>query len=214
MFILFGGAHRLFQILICTIALFQFGCATVTPIPDGTRTLREVAHVLSRQEILTGNIQASRDNRGREPIQWPWLYEVLLKRGIKNEQIVDGSVVLGRTQYYWHNVTSGIVRQHVLPATVAKGLEITVGNIVEVEIMGGYATVVRVRYKNLADGQCGYRVGDRGSVGSTLDAINPIGGPGATSLYCPEIEKEGWFAIKNVMGIEWFSKPLQANPSP
>ena len=213
MLTVFGGVNRLFHILICFAALLLVGCATVTPIPDGTRTLREVAHVMSKQEILTGNVQVYKDNRGREPIRWPWLYEELLKRGIKKEEITDGSVVLVRAQYYWHNVSSGIVRQQVHPAIVAKELAVAPGNIVEAEIMGGYATVVRVRYQNLEAGKCGYRVGDRGSVGNTLDAINPVGGAGATSLYCPEIEKEGWFANRNGLGIEWFSKSLQTKSS-
>lgn len=161
-------------------------------------------------EIVTGDIKLTADNRGREPVKWEWLHAELLKRGMKDDEIVDGSVVIGRTQYYWHNVTAGIVRQYLRPSTVQKGLELNVGNVIEVETVGGYATAVRVRYKTLAEGRCEYRRTDRGVVSNALNAINPIGGPGAASLYCPEIESKGWFGLKHYMGVEWFDRRLTA----
>jgi hypothetical protein len=199
---------RLLPVLSVCLAALTGGCATHTPIPDGTRTLWEVAYVPTRKEIVTGDIQLARDNRGREPIKAAGLHADLLKRGIKDEDIVDGSVVLGRTQYYWHNVISGVVRQYLRPSTVRKGLELDVGNVIEVEIVGGYATAVRVRYKTLADGKCEYRRKDRSAVSSVFNAINPIGGPGAASLYCPAIEAQGWFAEDHYMGVEWFDRRL------
>ena len=198
---------RIYKYLVFATALFQLGCATTIQFPDGTYSIGEVAHVLSRQEIRTGDINDTIDNRGKEQIKIPWLYDSLLKEGINDEEIVDGSVVLNRVKYGWYNVTSGIVRQAVNLATVPKGLAVAVGNIVETENIGGQAVVVRVRYMNLADGHCEYRLRDRGAVGATFDALNPIGGPGEASLYCPEIEKEGWYPIETTKGIQWFSIP-------
>jgi len=181
------------SIFISLAILAQFGCATVTAIPDGTRTLREVAHVLSQQDIQTGNIQSYKDNHGREPLSWPWLYCSLLIRNIPKEDLRDGSVVLLRAQFYRHNVLSGIVRHQIHPAFVPEGRLVVAGNIVEAEVTGGFLAVLEVRYDNLDEGSCEYRIGDRGSIGNALDSINPIGGPGATSLYCPEIDKRaGW----------------------
>jgi hypothetical protein len=170
----------------------------------------EVAYVPTRNEIVTGDIQFTQDNRGREPIKWAWLHASLLKQGMKDEEIVDGSVVIGRTQYYWHNVTSGIVRQYLRPSTVQKGLELNVGNVIEVETVGGYAKAVRVMYKTLADGKCEYRRTDRGGVSNFLGAISSVGGNGANSLYCPELEARGWFSHRHNLGEEWFDRRLTA----
>jgi hypothetical protein len=193
------------HIICVTIALT--GCATTTPIPDGTRTVREVAHVLTRQEIVTGDIRTTRDNRGQEPIRLPGLHAALLKYGLKDEEIVDGSVILGRTQYYWFN-NSSPERQFVRPAIVAKGVAVSVGNIVELEITKNMATVIAVKYNDLADGKCVYRRSEQSAVGKVLDPINPIGGAGARSLYCPEIQKAGWFPVMHERGVEWFSRPF------
>lgn len=203
------GALRAFgnlgmsRLLIAISACLLPACATQTPIPDGTVLIGEVAHVLSRAEIVSGKIGMSRDNRGREPIHWPTLHETLLKNGEQDSDLVDGSVIVRRTQYYWHNVTSGIVRQWVRASPVAKGLKVSTGNVVELEVRGSYATVVRVKYRNLAEGGCEYVTRERHSVGKALDAINPIGGAGAASLYCPYLEKEGWVPNPQFMGIEW-----------
>lgn len=199
----------LFNALITAIALSNTGCATSTPIPDGTVMLREVAHVLSRQEIVSGEVRATFDNRGREPIRVPDLHELLLKNGMQDRDMVDGSVVLGRTQYFWHNVTSGVVRQYVQASIVAKGLEVHVGNIVEVEKRGNFATVIRVKYTNPAEGRCEYRTNDRNVVSSALAAINPVGAGGGASLYCPYLAEEGWTPNQHLGGVEWTKQSLK-----
>ena len=201
---------RRFSFFLVCLAVLAGGCATQVPIPDGTRTVWEVAHVPTRQEVVTGDIKLTKDNRGREPVQWRWLHAALLKQGMKDEEIVDGSVVIGRTQYYWHNVTSGIVRQYLRPSTVRKGLEVRVGNVVEVKVVGGYAIAVRVLHESLADGNCEYRRTDRGAVSNTLGAISPIGGNGASSLYCPAIEAQGWIAHRHNLGQDWYDRRLAA----
>jgi len=197
------------RLLVAASAMAIPACATQVPIPEGTVLVGEVAHLLSRQEILTGKIRATRDNLGREPIEWPGLHEALLKNGMQDIDLVDGSVIVRRTQYYWHNVTSGIVRQWVRVSPVAKGLEVRVGNVVELEVRGNFATVIRVKYRDLAEGGCEYRTRDRDVVGKALDTINPIGGPGAASLYCPYLEKDGWLPKAQFRGIEWAREPVK-----
>jgi hypothetical protein len=203
-------ARASYAITACAVALLQTGCATSITIPQGTLQLREVAHVLSRDEILSGSVRTTRDNRGREAIRWPELHDLLLRDGMPDSDMVDGSVIAGRTQFFWHNATSGIVRQYVRASTVAKGVQLSVGNIVEVEQRGELTRVIRVKYGSLAEGRCEYRRADRSTVGSALDAINPVGGPGAASLYCPYLEEEGWGPLRHVRGIEWFKPPLKA----
>jgi hypothetical protein len=194
-------------IVIMATTLLHMGCATSVLVADGAIMLREVIHVLTRQEIVTGDIQATKDNRGREPIKLPDLYATLITSGIKDSDIVDGSIILGRTQFYWHNVASGIVRQAYLLSTLEKGLVVEAGNIVEVERRGELSTVTRVKYKNLTEGDCDYRTKDKTVVSSFLNAINPIGGPGAASLYCPYLAEEGWTPINYGYGIDWTRQP-------
>jgi hypothetical protein len=98
--------------------------------------------------------------------------------------------VLMRTQYYWFN-NSSPERQSVRAAFVAKGIGVSVGNIVELEITGGVATVVGIRYNSLADGKCEYRRREQSVIGKVLDPINPIGGAGSKVLHCPAIQKAG-----------------------
>ncbi len=210
MSILNKSSKGMFRLPLYILALFQLGCATTTiNFPDGTRTIGEVAHVLTRQEILTGDIDEYVDNHNKQQIKMPWLYENLLKQGLKDEEIVDGMIVLNRVMYSRFNVTSGIVRQSVNIAEVTDDLTIKEGNIVEVERIDNRAVIVRIRYKNLTVGQCEYHIRDRGSVSQVFDALNPIGGPAEASLYCPEIEKEGWYPVETTMGTQWFSKPPQ-----
>ncbi|MEH6628697.1 MAG: hypothetical protein V7739_19835 [Motiliproteus sp.] len=201
----------LYKVLLFSTLVFQLGCATPISLPDGTRSIGEVAHVLSRQEILTGDINEFVDNRNKEQIKMPVLHESLLDAGLTDEEIVDGSVVLNRVRYSRFNVTSGIVRQSVNLAIVPKGSVVAEGNVVEVEQIDGLPVVVHIRYKNLTDGKCVYRLRDPGSIGQVFDALNPIGGPGEASLYCPEIEKEGWYPVETTRGVQWFSKPPEGS---
>ena len=176
-----------------TLTAIPGGCATRLQMPEGTRTIREVVRVPSRDSIING---------------MPEIYAALLKGGMRDEEIVDGSVVMTRTQYYRHNATSGVIREYVRPSIVSKSLRVAPGNVVELEVVKGYSVVTRVRYRDLAEGKCEYRLIDRTGVLRGLDAINPIGGPASASLYCPEVERDGWSANRIGYGVEWFNKPL------
>jgi hypothetical protein len=182
------------------------GCAS-TPVAERTLLLGEVAHVLTRQEILTGDIDKAVDNRGREKVRIPQLPEQLKARGLSDADMQQGSVVLVRFQFYRHNEASGIVREHLRTATVAKGLELRNGNVVELEVQGGYAKAVRLRHADLQQGQCAYRTVSKSGAIAALDAVNPIGGARAASLDCPGLAGEGWTRKPYVYGFEWHKPP-------
>jgi hypothetical protein len=182
------------------------GCAS-TPVPDRTLMLGEVAHVLTRQEIVTGDVDKAVDNRDKEKVRMPRLAENLKARGFSDADMQQGSVVLVRFQYYRHNEMSGIVREHLRTATVAKGLELRNGNVVELEVQGGYAIAVRLRHANLEQGQCAYRTASKSEVSVALNAVNPIGGARAASLDCPGLAAEGWTRTPYVYGFEWRKPP-------
>ena len=187
-------------------AALTSGCAS-TPVADRTLLLGEVAHVLTREEILAGDIDKAVDNRGREKVKAPRLAEALKARGLSDADLQQGSVVLVRFQYYRHNEMSGIVREHLRTATVATGLELRNGNVVELEVQGGYAKVVRLRHADLNQGQCAYRTLSKSGVFGVLDAVNPVGGSRAASLDCPGLAAEGWTRKPFVYGFEWHKSP-------
>jgi len=191
-----------------TQAALISGCAS-TPVPERTLLLGEVAHVLTRQEILTGDIDKAVDNRGRDNVRMPRLAEELKARGLSDADLQQGSVVLVRFQFYRHNELSGIIREHLRSATVPTGLKLQNGNVVELEVQGGYAKAVRIRYADLNQGQCAYRTASRSGATAALDAVNPIGGARAASLDCPGLAAQGCTRKPFVYGFEWHKPPPQ-----
>ena len=192
--------------LLGVLLVATSGCAG-TPPPDRTRFIGEVAHVPTRDEILSGNIPLTVDNRGREPLKMSWLRKSLLDEGMKDEELVYGRVALTRHQYYWHNTGSGIVRQYFRSVTVPKGLTVEVGNVIEIETLKGTGRAKTVRYKSRADGNCEYRRSDNSAFKEIMGVVTMVGPSGAASLYCPDLEKEGWKPHKFNYGIDWQLAP-------
>ena len=180
---------RLFVVLA---TLILGGCATASSsFPEHTIFLGEVAHIASRDNVLKGL------KLGPDKLSAPKSF--LDGCGYEEKNIRDESFVLVRYFYYWHNVASGIVRNGTQWVAVPSGLALEPGNIVEVERVTssvdphiGCTTVSRIRFENLKSGQCEYRKNKRNPVGAALDVINPIGGPGSASIYCPSLETAGW----------------------
>jgi len=52
------------------------------------------------------------------------MYLGLLARGMQSGEMVDGSVVLGRTQFFWDDPETGSVREAIRVLPVARGLEV------------------------------------------------------------------------------------------
>jgi hypothetical protein len=210
------------------------GCATPGDPPEGTSMLLEVAHVLTRQEILTGQVRMPLADGERDPVylsltpaqeiptgqlRMPLaygqrdsvmipMYLGLLASGMQSGDMVDGSVILGRTQYFWDDPQTGSVRGALRVLPVARGLEVSAGNVVEAERGYRFATVIRVKYRTLAEGGCFYGTDDGTVSGLTRDALRPVGRDEAASLRCAGLASEGWTQVRRCNGIEW-TKPSQ-----
>ena len=141
-------------------------------------------HVYSRQEVDNGTQVNG--------VQMPPLHSVLTAQGYSDSELVDGSGAIVRTAMFRHNQRSGIEHEFMKPSLVEKGLVVSEGNVVEIRIDKGLGTILKVRYRNMEEGHCEYRLDDRNAMGKTLDIMNPLGGPASSSLYCPALVDEGW----------------------
>ena len=148
---------------------------------DGTSVLGEVTYILSREEIEKGVTDRVH--------KIPPIYQELLNKGVSDEELIDGKVVVIAYQTFWHNRS----RRHDFLdwAIVEKGSTLKKGNIVKVEAHQPYPIVTGIIYSEMEDGDCQLITGDRSGF-AALDIINPGGGPGTANLYCPKLEQEGW----------------------
>jgi hypothetical protein len=199
--------HRPF-LLVALGALFLGGCATVLPMPEHTLVVGEVGHIASRDEIFKG-LKLGPDN-----VPPPKTF--VNQCGPEENAIVDGSLVLVRYYYYWQNVPPGIVHQGARWTVVPDGLAVDLGNVVEVELLAGKtnpkfrcATISRIRFENLEEGQCEYRQDPYTTFDTTLTTVDPVGRAGAAALYCPHVEAEGWerFSMGVNGGSAWRKRP-------
>lgn len=223
---------KVVQTFVIAAALLA-GCATPKDLTEGTTMLLEVVHVLNRQEILTGQVTMPRADGKRDPVflgvnplqeippgqlRMPLadgkrdpvmipMYLGLLARGMQSGDMVDGSVVLGRTQFFWDDPETGSVREAIRVLPVTWGLEVSTGNVVEAERGYQIATVIRVKYRTLAEGGCFYATDDGTVSGLTRDALRPAGRDGAASLRCANLTSEGWSQVRRCNGIEWTRPP-------
>lgn len=164
--------------------------------PEGTLVLGEVMRVLTRQ-MVDANELAPGDER-------PDLASKLREWGYTDEQIDAGRIVVQRGQIYWNNSMSGIKRSWLLPALVPQGLAVEPGNVIEIELVGRPAFVVRkVRATDLARGGCYYDDVPVGVADVVLGTLTLLGPRGVASLYCEGIEKEDW----QRPGSYWYKPP-------
>ena len=199
---------NLMRSLFCLSVLTLGGCAT-TPLPERTLFFGEVAYIAQREDILNGF------KTGPEKFSPP--KELLAACGYDENTVDPGKIVLVRYFYYWNNVASRVIRNGVKWAVVDGGLRVAHGNLVEVELLSGRAgadsrcaTIRRIRAVNLRAAQCEYRKNEQSSVANAFDTINPIGGPGSASIYCPYLETEGWgkTQIGPYEAIAWTKRPV------
>lgn len=83
-----------------------------TAVPDGSLRVAEVVHVGTRDELVAGG----------------WGYDVLIKAGIRDEQIRDGSAIATRVQCCGGPNEEGTA----VLAFVPDDLHVSVGDIVEI----------------------------------------------------------------------------------
>ena len=132
------------------------------------------------------------------------------------------SFALVRFYYFWNNEASGVIRDFSGWTMVDAGLSIAKGNIVEVQLRPGpsnsrCAGISRVRTEKMTTGDCEYRQNKKGAFEKGLALIDPYGGPGSASLYCPFLKTEGWQAkpfgpFAAVDGIVWSRPPTLSQP--
>lgn len=162
--------------------------------------LREVTQVLTRQEILASAVYTP----GVKPFG---MYHDLLREGWQQVDMVDGSVILGRSHFRWTAGSPDAVRYHVCWSPVAKGVALTKGNVVEVEQRGRLATAVRIRHQSLAEGGCDYRTESGVTIATAAGDLSPVGDEGAASLHCARLAEEGWSPKRLDHGVEWRKAP-------
>ena len=107
-------------------------------------------------------------------------------------------LALLRFSYYWHN-GGAPVRETVRWYPLRDGVDLAVGNLVEIELVAGAdgpasrcPWVSRRVSEDLDGGGCGYRTAGPGGVQRTLGLLSPIGAAGSASLDCPELVASGW----------------------
>jgi hypothetical protein len=181
--------NKLFY-LVCTLSFLALigGCASKgVKLPPKTIFLGEVSHFLTPQ-LVAGNELAPGnkiENLASKLRDW----------GFTSEEVANNRVVVVRAGIYWNNTISGIKRDMLRVALIPNGLEVRVGNIIEVD-QGSPPdhpiTINRVRAENLKAGNCYYDELPTGLVKGLMGAIGLVGPSGAATLYCKGIENEGW----------------------
>ncbi len=192
--------------------LFALGivsaCATRPPVPEHTLFAAEVV-AMAVSDSSAGGI----DYQG-EFLRFP---DDLFK-ACAVARTADGrtSLALLRFSYYWHN-GGARVRENIRWYPVPGGVDVSVGNLVVVDLMVGAQGpdsrcpwISHILADDLASGGCSYLSTGQGSVRHTLSLISPIGGPGSASLDCPELLSTGWQA--QAFGL-YGARALVRNPT-
>ena len=175
------------SLIIASLLMTLAGCAS-TPFPPHTTFIAEVFSIAKPSEIRDGINSYTEQIRPGE-----WLGQAC---GYGDANVPEGSAVILREFYYWHNQTSGIVRPGLYWA-VADKVEVKEGNLVEVELIPegskeNCPRIISVRGTSLEESQCEYLKNEKNGIGAALDTINPIGGAGSASIYCEDLGAEGW----------------------
>ena len=187
---------------LASIVIAVSPIAGATGIPPGTVVLVEIAHVARGDEAVRGfhrtpGAEEGLDGAPLKADKATSAKNAMTACGIRPEDVAEHPFVLLRLYYFWHDETSRVVHDFVAWATVGTGVQVADGNIVEVELLAGpgdsrCATIRTVVSTSLKGGECAYRKNDMGALGNALGAVNPLGGPGSASVYCPFVDKEGW----------------------
>ena len=179
--------YKLTYLMIVICLLTACSASTGKSYPEGTLFLGEVVQVLSSGEV--------EETTYFEGTAVPKLDENVFD--LCDNIIKTDELALLRYAYRWND--SSIVFPVIKTVPVSKETELSVGNIVESEIIrsseaGSCERVTRVRHAELAAGQCNYL---RTSLGSSGPRQLFLGRsltnfPGSASLSCPGLRKEKW----------------------
>lgn len=166
------------------------GCASPAPLPEHTLFLGEVV-ALAPSDLSEGGLEHAGEFAGFPD-------ELFRSCGIGRDRPDAETLALLRFSYYWHN-GGAQVRELVRWYPLGDGVEVSAGNLVEIELLtgaGGPDTrcprVSRRVSKDLDSGGCEYRAAEAEGVRRTLGLLSPIGAAGSASMDCPGLEATGW----------------------
>jgi hypothetical protein len=179
------------------LSLTVAACASAPsqPLPVGTLTLAQVAHVATKDEMARG-VKVDDTSLLVPPY--------LLKRcALEAGSLESGDLAVMRVYVSW---TSHVPQSSLWWVVVPKGMVVTPGDFVEVELKSGVGnercpSIARVRSLSTASGECGYERNERMGVGAALESFDDTlhairgaegGSPGSASIYCKGLEQESW----------------------
>lgn len=177
---------------VCIVAsvVCLSACAHRVPMPEHTLFLGEVV-ALAPSDSPDGGLEHAGEFAGFPD-------ELFSSCGLSREGQGVEDLALLRFSYYWHN-GGAPVRETVRWYPLRDGVDVAVGNLVEVELVagaGGPASrcpwVTRRVSDDLDSGGCGYLAAGHGGVRRTLGLLSPIGSAGSASLDCPQLLASGW----------------------
>lgn len=178
--------------LLCGPFLFS-GCATL--VPEHTLFLGEVAHIATADDVEQG-LQLG-------PVKV--LPATPYVKNCKSQSSEHEGFAIVRFSYFWSRA-GGPIYSDLSWAIVPGGVELSKGNLVELEIARSKQNpdfqcpiVKAIRFQDLKVGMCEYQLNSRGVMGTVVDVSQltvGLGGRGSSSIYCPDLEKEGWEFVR------------------
>jgi len=203
--------NRMLVLAIMTAVLGA--CVNAVPLPEHTMFVGEVV-AIAESHSSGGGI----DYQG-ELLRFP--KELFEACGVSRAADRGVGLALLRYSYYWHN-GGAPVRENLRWYPVRSGVELSPGNLVEVDLAVGAQGpdsrcpwVSRKLAEDLAGAGCQYLSAAQGGIRQTLSRISPVGGPGSASLDCPALLASGWnVQAFGLYGSHALVRTPGANPLP
>ena len=176
-------------LVICILWILTSCTSTGETKSAGTLFLGAVSFILTKDQIVA-------DQLGHYKMKD--FYKSLLAEGVTDKEIDAGQVVAIQGSIYWANTASGSKHKRITVSVLPKGMAVEPGNIVEVRDPGGvhFYAVERIRAQSLGKGQSSFvEALAPPSIQVAKDILgifSLIGSPGSATLYCKDIEDEGW----------------------
>jgi len=195
--------YKLTLLMVVSCLLTACSASTGKSYPEGTLFLGEVVQVLSTEDV--------EETTYFEGTAIPKLEENVYD--LCDNTIKTDELALLRYAYRWND--SSMVFPVIKTVPVSKETELSVGNIVESEIIGSSEAgscerVTRVRHADLSTGQCNYLRTTLGSSGPKQLFLGRslTNFPGSASLSCPELRNEKWtLKLAGPDGASLWTKP-------
>lgn len=172
------------------VIVLSSGCANPAPLPEHTLFLGEVV-ALAPSDLREGGMEHAGEFAGFPD-------ELFRSCGMDRDGPDVETLALLRFSYYWHN-GGAQVRELVRWYPLSDGVEVSPGNLVEIELFTGAGgpdarcpRVSRQVSKDLDSGGCEYLAAEPDGVRRTLGLLSPIGAAGSASMDCPGLEATGW----------------------